>query len=890
MKNGSQNPQKDKEELAEGEHRSRDFSPPSSDTEADARPLSEDGTKSSSNLPADSPETLSTAPEASAASLRLKQLEQDVVSKTYNRGNAKPSQPGAVAEGGASNLSRLEQEIAAKTRGTDRSSSGGSVGLIQLEQDVAAKARGRNTTAATRPGAAPSGAAGLLELERDVIAKSVRNSNTSQPGAVSELDVVNGVGVTSASTALNQLERDVIAKSKSYDARSSASVGLHQFENDILAKNQVRLPKEASASAAQSLVQMENNLAAKLSASGAAVSPSNFTYSGKTDTRSRALMAPNALTAMQQLEHQIAQKSEATGGTTPPPVGVLSSAVRGPSVPSTGSGRPLRAEFTPDFSAYDIPPPFSYESHPVGEHAPPDIHGFHGTQYSQDIPGAESGGIEAFVADNVVEAVGVAVIMSEEEEEAVGRKRRKRYLCFGALFLLLLVVAIVVTVVIITGRSSTTVLDLPPTAAPSSAPSSAPSFAPTTDGVQALISCLTPATSIETFQDRASAQYRAVEWLTNTDPFVQINGLQCDSPKFLQRYALATFYFALSGEEWEICGLQNPECTSDPADFGWLSTQDECNWYKVRCNNLDMVESINFADNTAVERALTILKGAIPKELQYLTDMVQFVVADMQIEDSIQDSFSTWLKLERLILSRNNFTSSIPDDIAITNPLLSDFQVSDNQLSGRLPDGLVSLSLQDLRLDGNRFTGSLPSSFGENSERLNNLAVQRNQLAGPLPSLLWTLPNLRTLDLSENAFSGEVPTTIGLMQNLRVLRLHSTQLGGELPAEFFGIPNFSTLNIANCRFRGALSENFINFNQTLQEVIVAFNNFTGPIPVEAFEAAQFLEELNLQGNQLSGVISEALCNTRGTAFGQLAFLIVDCNIDCNCCDPVSDCG
>jgi hypothetical protein len=99
--------------------------------------------------------------------------------------------------------------------------------------------------------------------------------------------------------------------------------------------------------------------------------------------------------------------------------------------------------------------------------------------------------------------------------------------------------------------------------------------------------------------------------------------------------------------------------------------------------------------------------------------MVQFVVADMQIEDSIQDSFSTWLKLERLILSRNNFTSSIPDDIAITNPLLSDFQVSDNQLSGRLPDGLVSLSLQDLRLDGNRFTGSLPSSFGENSERLS---------------------------------------------------------------------------------------------------------------------------------------------------------------------------
>jgi hypothetical protein len=118
-------------------------------------------------------------------------------------------------------------------------------------------------------------------------------------------------------------------------------------------------------------------------------------------------------------------------------------------------------------------------------------------------------------------------------------------------------------------------------------------------------------------------------------------------------------------------------------------------------------------------------------------------------------------------------------------------------------------------------------------------------LGGPLPSLLWTLPNLRTLDLSENAFSGEVPTTIGLMQNLRVLRLHSTQLGGELPAEFFGIPNFSTLNIANCRFRGALSENFINFNQTLQEVIVAFNNFTGPIPVEAFEAAQFLGTYDL---------------------------------------------
>ena len=46
----------------------------------------------------------------------------------------------------------------------------------------------------------------------------------------------------------------------------------------------------------------------------------------------------------------------------------------------------------------------------------------------------------------------------------------------------------------------------------------------------------------------------------------------------------------------------------------------------------------------------------------------------------------------------------------------------------------------------------------------------------------------------------------------------------------------------------------------------------------------FAETLMIQGNQLTGSITAAVCAERGLRFQQLATLIVDCVVECSCCD------
>ena len=103
---------------------------------------------------------------------------------------------------------------------------------------------------------------------------------------------------------------------------------------------------------------------------------------------------------------------------------------------------------------------------------------------SQDF--ANEGAVEAFVADNVVDAMGVAVVMSEEEENQIERRKYKKYLILAFICMVLIAVAIVVPVVLVVGN----VEPAAPSAAPSMAPSLAPSSAPTsvrlTDTIESL--------------------------------------------------------------------------------------------------------------------------------------------------------------------------------------------------------------------------------------------------------------------------------------------------------------------------------------------------------------------------------------------------------------------
>jgi hypothetical protein len=207
--------------------------------------------------------------------------------------------------------------------------------------------------------------------------------------------------------------------------------------------------------------------------------------------------------------------------------------------------------------------------------------------------GVVADGIEAFVADTVVDATGVAVVMSEEEEEKFEQKRRKKYLCYGAVVLVIVAVSIVVPVVLLVGGDGGTIeVEAPPSIAPSSAPSSMPSSAPTTNTFSDLLDILLglPTSTEDMFADRSGPQYRAALWLADEDTYWIDSSLALDHPKMIQRFALATFYYASTGNNWKLCGRGSPSC----GDTEWLTSVDECEWFSVQCNSDGNVEQMNF--------------------------------------------------------------------------------------------------------------------------------------------------------------------------------------------------------------------------------------------------------------------------------------------------------
>jgi Leucine-rich repeat (LRR) protein len=166
--------------------------------------------------------------------------------------------------------------------------------------------------------------------------------------------------------------------------------------------------------------------------------------------------------------------------------------------------------------------------------------------------------------------------------------------------------------------------------------------------------------------------------------------------------------------------------------------------------------------------------------------------------------------------------------------------------------------------------------------------LSSNNLNGEIPVSLYNA-RLDTLALGGNKLEGEIRTEIELMVNLTQFSIGgSEKLTGTLPQELFTLTNLKVLKLNDASFSGPLREDDFRNLTMLEDLWLHNNQFTGTIPVSAFESMSNLESLFAYGNPgLTGYVTEALCNERGTNMFQLAFLRFDCAITCwkNCCDP-----
>ena len=230
-------------------------------------------------------------------------------------------------------------------------------------------------------------------------------------------------------------------------------------------------------------------------------------------------------------------------------------------------------------------------------------------------------------------------------------------------------------------------------------------------------------TSKETLDDPTSPQARALHWIMNDDGM----SLDTDSPEWVQRYIMASFYFATGGGSWVECNAPtdynsqlaideaNTKCTlsATPYNIGkkrvygtkpWLSPVSVCEWASTACHDDDdskkgTISQIEFEENG--------LQGTLIDELSHLYN------------------------LQFLLLEKGKLTGSIPSKLGQLPLIILDLDY--NQLSGEIPEDIYdATTLQQIDLNNNQLTGTISSKIGQ-LQTLTFFQIDNNMMEGTVP-------------------------------------------------------------------------------------------------------------------------------------------------------------
>lgn len=209
-----------------------------------------------------------------------------------------------------------------------------------------------------------------------------------------------------------------------------------------------------------------------------------------------------------------------------------------------------------------------------------------------------------------------------------------------------------------------------------------------------------------------------------------------------QRAWLVQLYEQTNGPDWSL-EVDGGSTVNSRAN--WLQG-DPCRsqWWGVSCNPAGTsVTQLNLGNNK--------LEGQLPAGLaQALPD------------------------LERIFLSQNALTGTFPPLDGLRQ--LTEVSLTDLNLPGRLPDWRQLPNLRTWSSGGNRLEGPI----GALPVDIEDFSVSNNLLSGSLPDLT-PLHQLRMFMVSDNRLSGELPGTLEHLDHLGMLHLHHNQLSGTLP-------------------------------------------------------------------------------------------------------------
>lgn len=383
--------------------------------------------------------------------------------------------------------------------------------------------------------------------------------------------------------------------------------------------------------------------------------------------------------------------------------------------------------------------------------------------------------------------------------------------------------------------------------------------------------------------DANSAQFKAAHWMAFDDS----KNLPFHGPRFLQRYALMTLYFATGGENWLY-------------DLNFASPdRDECHWnHQFRQSHGASYELGVDCDNDNQVTSVAIdamgLTGTLPSEVSLLTNMQQLSLRSNSLSGDIPNlhtmtqltslsltynNYSTkipnWLgnlsSLSFLALTNNNFRSTIPTDfLKLTS--LETLALDDNSLTGSL-DSLEKMNwLKNIYLHGNQFTGTLTDAFFSNMNKLEALNLSNNLLQGNVPRGLLRHTALKILDLHDNQLHGALPNSFPQSTSLKVFSIQDNMLTGSINPSIDNLVALQRLDVSSNKLDGAIPTTLGNLIK-MTSLSLGSNDFAASAIPPFLAKMPLLQELSLKATHRVGKIPAWL----GTDFNHLVLLDLDSN-------------
>ncbi|KAM7519038.1 hypothetical protein LguiB_018000 [Lonicera macranthoides] len=250
--------------------------------------------------------------------------------------------------------------------------------------------------------------------------------------------------------------------------------------------------------------------------------------------------------------------------------------------------------------------------------------------------------------------------------------------------------------------------------------------------------------------------------------------------------------------------------------------------------------------------------GRIPSSLYKCRELQYLSLSFNEFSGSIPIEIGNLTMLKNLYLGNNNLEGEIPVEIGNLK-LLERLNIASSSLTGPIPNVIFNMSsLKLINLQENNLTGTLPMDIYFEHPLLEELYLAKNQLTGQIPSHLWDYRGLRIISLTENKFTGSIPKKVGNLTLLKALYLSNNNLTGTLPGEI-GKLNLERLLLNQNSLTGLIPFEIFNIS-TIIEISMAWNHFSGHLPLSMGFWTPNLERIYLGNNDLSGSIPSSISN------------------------------